>query len=322
MANSGKHWSNVGEAGSMLGMKLLLLSYRLFGRRVFKVILTPVMVYYYLMRKNERQASKQYLEKISPFLEKERQNSLSSFQHFMNFGDQLLDTFLVWKGMLGKDDVIFETQSIVGKMADSPGKKGGIIIISHLGNIEVCNALAQKFPNIRMTLLVYTEHSGQFNTIIDRKDGESHVNILQVSDMSPASAMILSDRIDKGEFIIISGDRTPVSGNDRISDVTFLGETASMPQGAFLVASILKCPVYLIFCLKQQKRYHVFVELFSESLEFKRKDRPVGIDKAVQKYADRLAYYCVKAPMQWFNFFPFWKTDTAKNSKECDSGSC
>ena len=299
----------------MLGMKLLLFIYRIFGRRIFRCILTPVMVYYFLVRKEEREASRQYLNNVGKFLDYDQQKELSSFRHFMNFGDQLLDTFLVWNGLLEQENVVFETQSVVEKMSQNSHKRGGVIIISHLGNSQICNALAQKFPKIRMTLLVYTQHSERYNSVVEKNDEASAVNILQVSSISPATAMVLSDRIENGEFIVISGDRTPVSGNDRISDVTFLGETASMPQGAFLVASILKCPVYLIFCLKQQQRYHVFVELFSNSLEFKRRDRPAGIDKAVQQYADRLAYYCAKAPMQWFNFFPFWKVDTEENSK-------
>ncbi|MBV1915854.1 MAG: glycosyl transferase [Pseudomonadales bacterium] len=321
MADSEKHWSKVGEAGSMLGMKLLLLCYRLFGRTVFRLFLTPVMVYFYFVRKDERQASKQYLNKIKPFLTESQYKKLNSFRHFMSFGDQLLDTFLVWKGLLGQGSVIFETPSVVERMGDETHGKGGIIVVSHLGNIEVCNALIQKFPSIRLTLLVYTQHAERYNAVVDKSDDGSGVDILQVSDMSPATGMILADRIERGELIIISGDRTPVSDNGRISDVTFLGDTAPMPQGAFIIASLLKCPVYLIFCLKQQEKYHVFAELFSESLECKRKDRKVEIDKAVQRYADRLEYYCIKEPLQWFNFFPFWNTTDTEISQEFERGS-
>jgi len=27
------------------------------------------------------------------------------------------------------------------------------------------------------------------------------------------------------------------------------------------------------------------------------------------RYAERLGHYCLEAPQQWFNFYPFWKTD-------------
>jgi predicted LPLAT superfamily acyltransferase len=27
------------------------------------------------------------------------------------------------------------------------------------------------------------------------------------------------------------------------------------------------------------------------------------------RYAERLGQFCLEAPQQWFNFYPFWKTD-------------
>jgi len=301
------HWSKAGEAGSMLGMKTLLLTYRIFGRHVFRIILYPVMAYYYWIRKDEREASQEYLKKVKPFLDQDQQNSLSPFQLFMNFGEQLLDKFLVWMGQIGRDDVVFETQGILDKIDNLGYDKGGVIIVSHLGNTEVCNALAHQLPNIRLTLLVYTQHAEKYNSLIKKSKDSARIEILQVTDMSPATAMILSDRIDDGEYIVIGGDRTPIAGKGRVSDVTFLGDTAPMPQGAFIVASLLKCPVYLMFCLKQKGRYHIYVELFSQQLKFNRKERHIAINDVVQGYASRLEYYCLKAPMQWFNFFPFWR---------------
>ena len=75
----------------------------------------------------------------------------------------------------------------------------------------------------------------------------------------------------------------------------------------FILAGLLKCPIYLMFCLKQQAQYHVYFELFCERLEFRnRKERLQTLDNVVQEYASRLGHFCLKAPMQWFNFFPFW----------------
>ena len=77
-----------------------------------------------------------------------------------------------------------------------------------------------------------------------------------------------------------------------------------MPQGAFIQAALLKCPVNIMFCLKLDDKYHIDVEQFSEQLAFNRKQREQLIDEAVQQYAHKLERYCLKAPLQWFNFFP------------------
>lgn len=304
MSISKGHWSRAGEAGTILGMKCLLLSYRLLGRWGFRAILLPVMGYYYLKNRTARLASKQYLQLLKPYLASSEQASLSSFKHFFMFGEMMLDKFLVWMGKIGLEDVVFENPGILETMKEN--KQGGIIIVSHLGNVEVCNALGPQLSDMHLTLLVNTEHAEKFNSLMNKVNGSPRVKMLQVNDISPATAMILSERIEDGEYIVIAGDRTPTTGEGRVSMVNFLGKTAPMPQGAFILAGLMKCPVYLMFCLKQQSQYHIYLELFAEQLRFPRKQRHDAVTETVQSFAKRLEYYCIKAPLQWFNFFPYW----------------
>ncbi|MFT5659179.1 MAG: putative LPLAT superfamily acyltransferase, partial [Gammaproteobacteria bacterium] len=303
MVKDEKHWAKSGEAGSVLGMKMLLLTYRLFGRVGFRFILYPVMTYFYLFRTEARLASKQYQKKLSAITFAQTKPE-SSFQHFLMFGEILLDKFLVWMGHIRKEHVVFANQAEIEAFENN--RAGGVIVVSHLGNNEICSALAEHLPNIQLTLLVYTQHAEKFNSIIQTLNRDSKIDIYQVTDMTPAKAMILSERVNAGGYVVIAGDRTPVTGEGRVSKVSFMGTSASMPQGAFILAGLLKCPVYLLFCLKQQDKYHVYIELFSKRLNFPRKQRDQIINETVQSYAHRLEYYCQKAPLQWFNFFPYW----------------
>lgn len=308
MASSRIHWSRMGESGTLIGMKFLLLINQLFGRRGFLLFLSPAICYFYLFRREARLASRQYLAQIRSFLPADQQVSLSPFWHFLMFGEILMDKLLVWMGHIRRDDVVFETSDTIEIIEKS--RKGGIIVVSHLGNFEVCSALASQIPEMRLTLLVYTRHAERFNSLMKRVSGKVDVKIMQVTDVSPATAMLLSERVNAGEYIVIAGDRTPVTGQKRVSNVNFLGRTAPMPQGAFILAGLLQCPVYFMFCLKQRGHYHIYLELFTERLKFNpRKERISTLNKAVQTYASRLEYYCLKAPMQWFNFYPFWGDD-------------
>lgn len=312
MAKSDTHWSRAGEAGTLLGMQILLLIYRIFGRWGFRVFLLPVMGYFYLSRREARLASLQYLQQIGPYMTEASQHSLTAFRHFLMFGEILLDKLLVWMGRISRADVVFETPAAFARM-ETEGR-GGIIIVSHLGNTEVCSALAHQLPDMRLTLLVYTQHAEKFNALMKKVNRSARIEMLQVTDMSPATAMVLSERVAAGEYIVIAGDRTPVTGPGRVASVSFLGRPAALPQGAFILAGLLKCPVYLMFCLKQQQRYHIYLELFAEQLKFARKQREQAIHHAVQRYAGRLEFYCLKAPLQWFNFFPFWRDAVSDQS--------
>ncbi|OXY81031.1 lipid A biosynthesis acyltransferase [Oceanimonas doudoroffii] len=307
MAEGGKHWAGIGEAGTLLGMKSLLLAYRLFGRTGFRILLLPVMTYFYLRRRQARQASRAYLRRVARQLPPEQRAGLTPFRHFWGFGEILLDKLLVWMGHIRPRDVIFETPAAFDEV--DQGRSGGIIIVSHLGNTEVCSALAHQLPDIAVTMLVHTRHAEKFNRLMKQAHGHASISLMQVTEMSPATAMVLAERVEAGEYIVIAGDRTPVQGGGRTSTATFLGEEAEFPQGAFILASLLRCPLYLMFCLKQSGRYHLYLERFSRRLVLPRGQREAGLQRAVQAYADRLAAYCRKAPLQWFNFFPFWLAD-------------
>lgn len=302
---SESHWSRVGEAGTSLGMKFLLLVYKCSGRWGFRLILLPVMSYFYLVRSEARLASKEYLNKIAPLLEQSQRESLTSYQHFWMFGEILLDKLLVWMGRIRKEDVVFATPDTFARIDTQ--QQGGVIIVSHHGNTEICSALAHQLPDIRLTLLVYTQHAEKFNALMKKANSTAQIEMLQVTEMSPATAMLLAQRVEAGEYIVIAGDRTPVTGQQRISEVDFLGAKALMPQGAFILAGLLKCPVYLMFCFKERAKYYIHLEQFSEQFSIPRRQRSQIIDAAVQKYAERLEHYCIKAPLQWFNFYPFWK---------------
>ena len=313
-----RHWAKTGEAGSIFGMKFLLIIYRIFGRWGFRLILLPVMVYFYLFRTEARLASKQYQQRIASNTPG-KPRPKSSFQHFLMFGEILLDKFLVWMGHIRKEHVVFANPKEIDEFDNN--REGGVIVVSHLGNNEICSSLAEHLPNIQLTLLVYTQHSEKFNSIIQSLNSESKISLYQVTEMTPATAMVLADRVNAGGYVVIAGDRIPVTGDERVSSIDFFGAQASMPQGAFILAGLLKCPVYLLFCLKQQGKYHVYIELFTKRLAFSRKQRSQMIDNTVQAYARRLEYYCLKAPLQWFNFFPYWGANLAPNSAEVKSNS-
>lgn len=314
-----KHWAKTGEAGSILGMKFLLFIYRLFGRWGFRLMLLPVMVYFYLFRTEARLASKQYLQRIA-LMTPTQAIPKSSFRHFLMFGEILLDKFLVWMGHIRKDQVVFANPDEI--RAFDNNREGGVIVVSHLGNNEICSALAEHLPNIQLTLLVYTQHAEKFNSIIQSLNSKSRINLYQVTEMTPATAMVLADRVNAGGYVVIAGDRVPVTGDERVSTVDFFGARAALPQGAFILAGLLKCPVYLLFCLKQQGKYHVYIELFTKSLNFSRNQRSRMIDNTVQAFARRLEHYCLLAPLQWFNFFPYWGENLISSSAEIKSTSC
>ena len=121
-----------------------------------------------------------------------------------------------------------------------------------------------------------------------------------------ATAMLLEERIARGESLFIVGDRPPASGNGRTLDIPFLGREAPFPIGPLFLAHLLKCPVYLFFCVQEGRGYRIHMEPFAERVDLPRKGREDALRAWLERYALAVEARCRETPFQWFNFYDFW----------------
>jgi predicted LPLAT superfamily acyltransferase len=304
--NSSKHWAEISETTTVIGIRILLSIYRIGGSLLFKIFLFPVICFYFLFRNDSRLASKEYLERVQKKASQLPSVTwLLSFRHFWQFGMAQIDKFAIWTGNISVDKVVLHNAELVEQLIQN--KQGGIFAVAHLGNLEICHALTQKQPSLKLTMLVHTKHAEKFNRILNQYANNSTVKIVQVTDMDAALAMQLSERIEQGEFIAIAADRVPVSNPAATIPCEFLGDRASFPRGPFVLASILAVPMLLLICIKQQGVYHMYFETLTEGDKIKRSDREDFISHTAQTYARRLEHYARKEPLQWFNFYGFWQ---------------
>ncbi|NVN84162.1 glycosyltransferase [Vibrio sp. Scap24] len=320
-ASEQPHWSRTQERGTVLGIKLLLTIYTLLGRGVFNLILRGVMRYYHLTGKRARNASEQYLFQLKAYAEQqniELPTELTSYNHLLSFGHTMLDKLAAWKGDFSAENLTIHGQDQFENMVAN--QQGVLILGSHLGNIELCRALGRRHSNIKINALVFTEHAERFNSVMKAVNPQSDLNLIQVTSMGPDTAILLQQKLEQGEWIVIVGDRTSTSKESRSVWAEFLGKEAPFPQGPFMLASVLKAPVFLLFGLRDdsQKKPHfnVYFEHFSDKIELPRKTREQSLKQVVQQYADRLQHYTLKAPLQWYNFFNFWTLSKHHDEKE------
>ena len=281
--NKSSHWADMGEWSIIWGMRFLLRVYLLFGRTVLQWFLYPVVSYYLLVNRSGRKASQAYLKRVAKFLPASNLsgNLWDSYRHFISFANAIIDKLAAWSGALSRADVNYQGRDDL--LAELNKGRGAVLLGSHLGNLEVCRMIADLDNAPRINVLVHTKHAEKFNRLLKQINNKSGLNLIQVTDISAATSMLLSDKIDNGELIIITADRTSVSQHPRVSRVRFLGSEASFPQGPFILASLLKCPVYSLFCLKQQGKQVIYFEHFSDMLTFPRKTREQAIQQTIQR---------------------------------------
>jgi len=299
-----KHWADCQERGNYQLMRVMAWAVRLLGRRPLAPLLYAIVLYFFLFGRRARHSAWTYQRQLATWSGKPelRPSQRSVFRQFMAFADALLDKLEVWRGDLDRTQLdIVDPADLHGQMH---GPRGQLLVGAHLGNLEVCRALGELGQAVKMNVLVHTKHAEQFNRLLGEA-GAHNLRLIQVSELDPAIMLQLSQRLERGEWLAIAGDRIPLHGGRSVS-VDFLGRPALLPQGPWLLAGLLQCPVNLLFCLKQHGRYRVELEPFAQRISWRRSQREQVIAQCAQRYAERLGQYCLQAPYQWFNFYPFW----------------
>ena len=305
------HWSQTKEVGSLWGLKFTLLTYKLLGRKVASLLLYPIIAYFYLTHREKREVSKQYLLNLENHIAKAGKktefNKNTSFKHFFSFGNMLLDRLSVWNNDISLEHIDFPNRALF--LNQVANKKGGVILTAHLGNIEIARSLSRFESGIKINAIVFNEHVKKFNSLIEQINPEFKFNMIEVQTIDIKLAIELKEKADAGEFIVIMCDRTSTTQANRSVKASLLGKEAHFPEGPFILAGLLQCPVYFMLCLKQTKgNFKIIFEEFAPFIDIKKPNRSVQLQHCAQKYAQLLETYCEAYPLQWFNFFDFWKT--------------
>lgn len=318
---SSTHWAQQQEVKGLWGMRLMLLVWRLLGRKAFSLLLYPVVGVYWLTASTARKASQSWIRRVRAQLIARRMpvpSNLTSYQHFLRFGGAMLDKIASWRGELhvGRDVVFAPGAEETLNVSDPRGK---LLLASHLGDVEACRALAQLQGSKTINALVFSDNAQRFKKIMEEMAPQAGLNLLPVNDIGPDTAMLLKEKLDRGEWIAIVGDRIAVTtqrgGEWRVCWSRFMGQVAPFPQGPFILASILRCPVDLIFALRQQEKLRIHCEPFADPLLLPRATRQQALQNSVDRYAERLEHYALQSPLDWFNFFDFWQLPDTKDKE-------
>src|SRR3546814_6263275 len=96
----------------------------------------------------------------------------------------------------------------------------------------MCRALAELGEKVTMNVLVHTKHAEQFNRLLGEA-GATHLRLIQVSELDPVIMLQLSERLERGEWLAIAGDRRSEEHTSELQSLMRIS--------------------YAVFCLKKKK---------------------------------------------------------------------
>lgn len=306
MSSTARHWSQVGEAGAVAGLWIMYTLHRLAGRLPFRAVLYPVVACYWLAYPAARRASLEYLanlQRATGALGREP-GARETMRHFLSFADTILDKMLAVGGRYRFDRLRFVGRAALEEQMKSG--RGALLVTAHVGCLEMCQAFAES-PHLKLTVLAHTLHAERFNRVLERLSPGRSVRLLQVTELTPATAVLLAQRIDAGEFVAIAGDRVPLAGGRGNSvQVPFLGRLAPFPIGAYVMASLLKCPLVMMGCIRRGDTHEIVFDRLADEVRLPRGDRLGACAVHAADFARRLEALLARAPYEWFNFYSFW----------------
>jgi predicted LPLAT superfamily acyltransferase len=293
-------WLHQGERGAVWAIELATWVATSLGRPAARMLARAIAAYYVVFDGRARRASRDWLARVHG-----RPPSLSEiYRHISCFAQVTTDRLFFARRAFD----VFEIERTGNHHLEALARerRGAILLGAHLGSFDAMSAASQdeRFP---VTIVGHFENARRINAVLERLDPGLTSRVLHTGRDPIALALTLRDRLAAGGMVALLADR--VGLNDKSVSVEFFGAPARFATGPFLLAAILRCPIYLVFGLyREPNRYELFCEPFSERLVLPRGARDEALHHEVTRYARRLEDYCRRAPDNWFNFFDFWGT--------------
>jgi predicted LPLAT superfamily acyltransferase len=269
------------------------------GRPFGRLIVRLIAVWYCLFGGKAVQHSDAFLEAVF-----QKKATLGMrYRHVLHFAQVTLDRVFLLKGKFKNFEVTTNGRHYIDEAV--AGGRGAILLGAHLGSFEAMRTDEGK-GHFSLNILGHFANARMINALLNRLSPEKAARVIHIEPDSVDFIFDVQERVAAGELVGTMGDR--VGLNEKSVTVQFFGRPARFPTGPFVLASVLKCPVYLTFGLYHEpNRYDLYCEPFIDQLTLPRRNREAALVAVVQRYAVRLEDYCRRAPYNWFNFYDFWR---------------
>ena len=302
--NTNENWQSRPEGGGHFAIWLIRTIALYGGRRVGRACLYPITLYFYLRRAPERQASREYLQRVFGHPASRSQ----VFHHIHYFAATIMDrVFLLAHG---EKPFKIETQGLELLDQRLSGGQGVLLFGSHQGSFEALRAIGARRPGMPLRVVMDKQKTPAMTELLEALAPEVGACVIDAARDGVSVALAMSEACQQGGVVAMLADRG--RANEVLRRTPFLGALAPFPVSPWLMAHTLQVPVVLCFGLYLGgNRYRLVFEPFAERVELPRHQRAQALDALIARYAQRVEHYIHVAPYNWFNFYDFWQQDTA-----------
>jgi predicted LPLAT superfamily acyltransferase len=294
----GTSWRDRPEAGTVLGIRFMMMLARLLGRRVLHALLFPITGYFYLVRREERAASRAFLARVLPRPVRRR----DVFRHFLTFARMTADRVYFLADQRLEIAVRFIGAEALQALVDQSHR--GVFLAAHMGSFEAARVLGPVLGGVHLHIVLDRRVNEHIMKALEALNPEFASLIIDAGQPAVSLGLRIGEAMAEGNWVGFLADRH--RPGDRTAVCRFLGGSTQFPVGPFVIASAFKAPVVGVFPRCVGDGYEIHCEILSRGLDIPRRDRQQALGQWAQTYADRLAHHAREAPYSWFNFYDFW----------------
>ena len=291
------YWTK--QRGGPIKYKLVMITYKFLGYKVTKLLIWLITLYYSYFAKDALIALKKYYTLLQL-----KCNRATIHSHFYTFALVILDRVLAnynWKKPNFKET---GAVALYNEMINS--SKGKILISAHVGGWQIASDRLA-INGSPVNILTYKQEEDSLSKLIKGKKA----NLFKVIDYSNdlmETTMRINNILSKGEIIAMLPDR--YINKEHTSEVTFLGEKTRINNIPFKISYIKKVPVICTITLRENDDLYI-VKVMSILTPESYNNINDYVSYASNIYIENLENIIKTYPMQWFNFYDFWKEEAS-----------
>jgi predicted LPLAT superfamily acyltransferase len=284
--------------GGNFGQRALIALFNILGLKPLYAVLAFVVPFYMLFSRKGYLAIYQYFRRqfgFSPL-----KSFLNTYKNHFLFGQVILDRFAVFSGKKNLFELEIDGMEYFTRLAE--GKKGFIMAGSHIGNFEIAGYMLYSDKK-NINAVIYAGETQEMQKNRSKILNSNNINLIPVMpDMSHLFAV--NAALQNGEIVSMPCDRN--HGSVKSVKCNFLRGKADFPVGAFALSAAFEVEVLAVFCVKiSSKKYKIFVKpVIPVKAGISKKEK---IENLVFSYVKELETIVKNYPLQWFNFYDFWK---------------
>jgi predicted LPLAT superfamily acyltransferase len=306
------------ERGTILALRFARFVYRALGAHARRVLPWPVASYFFVTSKEERRVSREWLEAVWSLPPGRAALGTAPtwrtiLRHMHAFAVNIFDRMVLWTGET--ESFAIDHRGGEALLALAAEGRGAILLGAHLGSFDMLRLISKQY-GLRVNVLMFTARSERVTSFFASLGGESLVRVIHLDPGSIQAAFEIKACLDRGEFVGILADRVHPGGRERPVETLFVGRRAAFPLSPFLLGVVLGAPMFLSLCTPTgAARYFAVTEPIFAGGPVPRADREKVAREALEAWVRKFEAHCLRAPLQWFNWYDFFRDGQAALEK-------